>query len=810
MAYVTSNPPVKDISILSVQGCVHRLWHNACFLVILSGEVQVQVDDRATYLNDNGLMLVEPDTPFDVTGHGSNLLMIIRMDYDFFAQGRAGRFGRLVCNSAQDDQRDYTLLRQMLSHLALNYYENIECKELRQLELCYSLLYYLNTTHYIPGGISLSGVGEGELRGSRIISYIESNYMQDIRLDDLSEATFLSPSYLSRLFKKLTGTNFKAYLEEVRLRHAVEDLRNSELTITAIAYNNGFPNVSALNSAIRKKYDMAPNEFRRSLAESEPAVVEQSPYHEVDYNNVKESLELLAGSDPVKALGMYRFPDQMEYVVEDVSRFRPITPIWKQMINVGTLQSLLNVNTKSHLTLLQEEVGFKFARIESVLTEGSMPTMADGQYNFSQFDRAVELLLSLKLTPFLDLSYKGDYNTVITRSETLYRGDRPRRQISETEFRDKVSALIRHCINTFGAGEVEKWGVEICTLHDEALNYTETPFEYASRFRVAYGMIKSWLPNMQIGGPEHHVAVDNDFLRDSAVLLRDWGIRPDFLSLCAVPYEPTQNTDGSIPFVLSSRADYIKERVQSIRDMLRDQFENEDMPIWITAFSPDIRTRNHVNDSAYQATFTIKNTLDLIGMVDVIGYWQLSDVDSEYIDTTRILFGGTGIISKDGLKKPGFSALKRLSSINTLMISKEGNMLVTTNAINTYNVVLYNYAHFTDLYCLSGGEGVTCDDVYTVFGDAATKDISIKLKGLENGRYKVITTTLNRENGSLFDEWLRYGIMDGLQPHDIRYLQDIVHPQRMVRYQECADGMLELSLQMLPHEVKFLLILREL
>ena len=74
----------------------------------------------------------------------------------------------------------------------------------------------------------------------------------------------------------------------------------------------------------------------------------------------------------------------------------------------------------------------------------------------------------------------------------------------------------------------------------------------------------------------------------------------------------------------------------------------------------------------------MKNTLDLIGLVDVIGYWQLSDVDSEYIDTSRILFGGTGVISKDGLKKPGFSALKRLSHINTLMIGKEGNMLVTT------------------------------------------------------------------------------------------------------------------------------------
>ena len=91
-----------------------------------------------------------------------------------------------------------------------------------------------------------------------------------------------------------------------------------------------------------------------------------------------------------------------------------------------------------------------------------------------------------------------------------------------------------------------------------------------------------------------------------------------------------------------------------------------------------------------------------------------------------------------------------------------------------------------------------------------TKTRAIRLGGLERGRYKVITTTLNREHGSLFDEWLRYGILDELQPHDIHYLQDIVHPHRAVRYQDCTDGSLLLNVQMLPHEVKFLLLLREL
>ena len=293
-----------------------------------------------------------------------------------------------------------------------------------------------------------------------------------------------------------------------------------------------------------------------------------------------------------------------------------------------------------------------------------------------------------------------------------------------------------------------------------------------------------------------------------ASLLHQRGITPDFFSLCAVPYEPTLDEGAPAPYVISAHPDYIRDRVASIRRQVQDICGP--VPIWVTVLSPDIRTRNHVNDSCYQATFFVKNTVDLIGLADLIGYWQLSDVDTEYKDTTRILFGGTGILSKDGLKKPGFTVLKRLHRMNTLLIQREGNMLVTTNAINTYNILLFNHAHFTDLYCLTNGEDVTCDNAYSVFKDAATRDISITLNGLLPGRYKLVITTLNRENGSLFDEWLHYGILDNLQPQDIQYLQDIVHPQRVVRHHLLEDGVLHLNVQMLPHEVKFLLLLREL
>ncbi len=809
MPYQTSNPPIADISVLSVQGSYRRIWHNVCFLFILNGEVQVEVDDHACYLNNNGIMLVEADTPYTVTGHGSNLLMTIRMDYDFFAQGKSGRgLGYLVCNSAEDGERDYSMLRQMLSHLALNYFEGGDSGDLRQLELCYSLLYYLNTTHFVASEPDLAGGLSNERRGRQIISYIESNYMHELQLEDLARQAYLSPSYLSRLFKKMTGKNFKTYLQDVRLRHAVEDLRRTGQTITAVAYNNGFPNVSALNAAIRKEYNMAPNELRRALAERPPEAAEASPFEVVELDSVRTNLQILAGSEPPGSMGTYRFPDQVEYKVEDVSRFTPIRPIWRTMINVGTIQSLASVGVESQLRLLQDEIGFQYARLESVLTDEAIPKMSDGHYNFSHFDRIIELLLSLKMIPFLDLSLKGDY-ILLSESRVIYRGGKPQSQPSDRAFLDKVSALLRHCVNTFGANEVEKWGVEIGALHDVMLTLLERPEDYTRRYKAVRSMIKEWLPNMLVGGPDHNIAMEPDFLEKTLLLMRKEGVAFDFFSLCAVPHVRTVREDGSVHFVFSPNPDYVRDCVQEVRDIL-DRSGLDRLPIWVTAFGPDVRTRNHVNDSCYQATFIAKNTIDLIGLVDVIGYWQLSDVDAEYVDTPRILFGGTGILSKDGLKKPGFTALKRFSSINTLLVEKTGRMLVTTNAINTYNIVLYNYAHFTNVYCLSSGEGVTYDNAYTVFGDAATRDISVSLGGLQPGRYKVITATLNRESGSLFDEWLRYGIIDDLQPHDIRYLRDIVHPHRTVRYQECEDGRLELTMQMLPHEVKFLNLIREL
>ena len=52
--------------------------------------------------------------------------------------------------------------------------------------------------------------------------YIEKNYWKDITRDDTAEAVFLSQSYFSRLFKRETGLNFSDYLNEFRIKKAIQ------------------------------------------------------------------------------------------------------------------------------------------------------------------------------------------------------------------------------------------------------------------------------------------------------------------------------------------------------------------------------------------------------------------------------------------------------------------------------------------------------------------------------------------------------------------------------------------------------------
>ena len=109
--------------------------------------------------------------------------------------------------------------------------------------------------------------------------YINQHCLEDyLDLNQVARACNLSPCYFSHIFKKLHGSSFSSYLNECRLRCACFLLRETDDSITDIAYKSGFTSCSHFFRVFRSFFHCTPNDYRQNRgAASAIASGEQIP-----------------------------------------------------------------------------------------------------------------------------------------------------------------------------------------------------------------------------------------------------------------------------------------------------------------------------------------------------------------------------------------------------------------------------------------------------------------------------------------------------------------------------------------------------
>jgi YesN/AraC family two-component response regulator len=95
--------------------------------------------------------------------------------------------------------------------------------------------------------------------------FIREHYSKDLSIKDIAASVYLSPGYLSTIFKSETGTTVLDDLTKVRMEAARELLHNGEIKVTDIAQAVGYNNAQSFIRFFKKTYQMTPMEYRRSL-----------------------------------------------------------------------------------------------------------------------------------------------------------------------------------------------------------------------------------------------------------------------------------------------------------------------------------------------------------------------------------------------------------------------------------------------------------------------------------------------------------------------------------------------------------------
>jgi AraC-like DNA-binding protein len=106
-------------------------------------------------------------------------------------------------------------------------------------------------------------------RIDRVLRWIETNLGNDLRVDDAAAIAHVTPAAFGRFFKREVGKNFTAYVNDARCGWAALRLVQSTEPIAQIAQTCGFPTLSNFSDQFRRRYAVAPREFRvgRTLAQ---------------------------------------------------------------------------------------------------------------------------------------------------------------------------------------------------------------------------------------------------------------------------------------------------------------------------------------------------------------------------------------------------------------------------------------------------------------------------------------------------------------------------------------------------------------
>ncbi|HIR25888.1 MAG TPA: AraC family transcriptional regulator [Candidatus Egerieimonas faecigallinarum] len=243
-----------------------RHWHRSIEIFALyEGELTFHVNDEKYPLHPGEFILLNSNEVHSISSPRPNRTIVLQIPLSLFENYYTDEGLVLFTHSPRkQDGQIMELIGEM--------YDAMQGRETGyewKVQSEFFALIYLLVTKYRKEQVSPELVRRHRkmTRLSVITAYIRDNYTREISLEKLADIFGYSPAYLSRMFRKYAGTNYKSYLQSVRLENAVEELVNTDSTISDIALRHGFANSKSFSGEFRKKYGIMPSEYRRRKTE---------------------------------------------------------------------------------------------------------------------------------------------------------------------------------------------------------------------------------------------------------------------------------------------------------------------------------------------------------------------------------------------------------------------------------------------------------------------------------------------------------------------------------------------------------------
>lgn len=245
-----------------------RHWHQSVeIFAVFDGKLVFHKEEEKKeenyFLKEGDFVIVNPNEIHWIESPIPNYTIVLQIPLKMFQEHlKDGQFIQFTHKRKEKDKEVMEIIRKMQKC-----YEEKKYGYVMQMKSMFYSLMYEMVSEYQELEVTQDMLKKNKRmnRLSEITAYMKENYKDGLSLEILSEVFGYTPAYLSRMFQKYAGINFKSYLQNIRVERAYRALENTDRKIGDIALEHGFPNSKALSRAFESRYGVLPSEFRKNI-----------------------------------------------------------------------------------------------------------------------------------------------------------------------------------------------------------------------------------------------------------------------------------------------------------------------------------------------------------------------------------------------------------------------------------------------------------------------------------------------------------------------------------------------------------------
>lgn len=230
------------------------------FFMVLDGSGHLEYDGQLFPLRKGDCVFV--DCRKQYAHHSSEDLWTLKWVH-FYGPNMNGIYEKYVERGGHPSfhPRDLGAFGNILQELYLLAESSVYVRDMKIFEKLTGLLALLMEESWNPE--RNTGATSQRRNLQNVKEYLEQHYSEKLTLDNLAETFFINKFYLTRVFKEQFGITVNNYLLQVRITHAKQLLRFTDLSIEKIGQECGMNDANYFTRMFKKIEGSTPGEYRK-------------------------------------------------------------------------------------------------------------------------------------------------------------------------------------------------------------------------------------------------------------------------------------------------------------------------------------------------------------------------------------------------------------------------------------------------------------------------------------------------------------------------------------------------------------------